>query len=1761
MALGIISSATTIVDVAIKGIKKLQGIQHEKLEVRCALEKSLNEYYSKYPDCGIYTELFNDLGYEERIRELFSREILTPSRVEEFIADIEINVRDCIDLSMYHERIGELFCIIVQNLYLTDEYEQKIEKYLHYEKTRGMANTIEGVVIPLLNEIEKNISGLAESENHIKNSFPKTICGDYIATGDSGLLLVKNKVPAEKHPQLYSTCIFPKEAEVLSNKIIAYYKKQAVTNPHLKTVIDLKSKFIDTRLIFKDTDKQSLELLQSNFRSDIVEGNPSLTNFLSLVSSGDTISTPAPTFWILGEAGTGKTYGLLHTWSQLIEKGKNAIYIPLNMLTNNVSIERYLERKIFTGEFTDKWREILSLEHKDSIAPMLLILDGFNEVDSLNQEQESVISQIEELVSDYNIIACVSSRRVDNLKFITVKNAVKTEIKPLDEPTIRAYIDVVCMTTQIQLTDNLLQLLRTPLMLALYCESSEYYTGDQHQLFPCVEYILGEPSESTIIWNYLQCMVSKSFETNIMSPEKRFSYIVLIRYIAPYMGYYMQSNNIFRLPITNTEETNLENKEKKVKLFDDLFDEAVAYYESIKEYSEVRNLRRHSNVMKEIVDSTVLRQIAINDLGLFVKNDFSIVLFHQSIRDCLSAIHYINNIKFNATGSFPVMWTKSDIKREIALIKHIAELDEKLEPHKPYKNINSLWKKLRYASPIYQKSESSVRENLEKQNHMDYETPTFSHYLISNCVSIYKYAYNSNFSKLDFSGIDLSRTPMNEFVFVNDDTIATFGDCAIGSDTFFIGGHSKEETIMSVVFRDNILLSRSDRSLRVWNTDTGKCVNVLLTTDAIDEEIPFLDVGFSNSALKCVYSEGKVIYEYDFESDINSIFKVCDNTILSVAYSPNSKMIVSTDIRNNVMLFDVVTKNLVENIQNDRYELYFKDNETLDMPYLHCDCSDDYVPYINNQDKRIHLIDIESKEDVPLPKTSYDDYVETICVRFSEKRKLCAVSINNEIIIYNLSDFSISFSEKYDSSLSDIAFSPCGEYFSFCSENKAIMIYNIEDILSNNNVNPNILEGAGAEFVGSFLSLAFQENTETLFAGDDFGKIHKLKKVSGAITTQYFCFDGLSPSVLDFDINKTETFVIGAYNDGTVKKWNLASGIFSSDYLTEGNYGVANCIRYSHKNDFIAVGFSNGNICFWNAETSEFMFQVNNTESVCSIAITEDDDYVICGCQSGLIHIWNIDKKKEMGNPVTEHTKRINALLICECQQLKRLVSVSDDGLALMWSLDLNSAEPLSLYKEIKKSDKTIGGITLFDDKINPAKLAILSDDGHLTEHSVDKCETLNDIELSIVRSTRMFGFENYICNNSSRAITYIADGKNVAISYSSYLEGSAGIQVVDIDNKVFSNPIPFYKYENYLDHILKLNYLVNSSSFIFCSIKGDIVVADSELFQPVFPPLMLDNGFSEKLNKCDLSQIIDINGITKHFVGNSDGFENIEIDSVDLENVFAAEAVKLLDGAILNPFNYVENDEDIDKWVRYVVNIHAKNNPMPTAQKHIVRFIKSLAQYLFHEAPPEEQNIYMMNELFRAAEVREGQKDFQSDLDRLFRLLEEKDSNASALKNYKKYKKLNPIAQKNVYSLCQRIFNPIIHSSNDILCHAKCFEDLPLISLSFISNSETITRPRKATAETEEQIVNLEIVLLTIIFTYMLTEIDMGNRTINKTICIIENIVSYLNKLQCKFPQHSAVVLFNDFIEDIDDVLLQRVTSSLIRRFNMLSAFYREFK
>jgi len=107
---------------------------------------------------------------------------------------------------------------------------------------------------------------------------------------------------------------------------------------------------------------------------------------------------------------------------------------------------------------------------------------------------------------------------------------------------------------------------------------------------------------------------------------------------------------------------------------------------------------------------------------------------------------------------------------------------------------------------------------------------------------------------------------------------------------------------------------------------------------------------------------------------------------------------------------------------------------------------------------------------------------------------------------------------------------------------------------------------------------------------------------------------------------------------------------------------------------------------------------------------------------------------------------------------------------------------------------------------------------------------------------------------------------------------------------------------------------------------------------------------------------------------------------------------------------------------------------------------IKACVEYLYNEAPEDEQNIFMMVELINAGVKCKGYEEYESDLDRLFSLLEEKDENHIALQYYIDFFDVGGKQGNSIFETCRKRFS-CIGSPNNIFQYVKDKNDVEMLT------------------------------------------------------------------------------------------------------------------
>lgn len=109
------------------------------------------------------------------------------------------------------------------------------------------------------------------------------------------------------------------------------------------------------------------------------------------------------------------------------------------------------------------------------------------------------------------------------------------------------------------------------------------------------------------------------------------------------------------------------------------------------------------------------------------------------------------------------------------------------------------------------------------------------------------------------------------------------------------------------------------------------------------------------------------------------------------------------------------------------------------------------------------------------------------------------------------------------------------------------------------------------------------------------------------------------------------------------------------------------------------------------------------------------------------------------------------------------------------------------------------------------------------------------------------------------------------------------------------------------------------------------------------------------------------------------------------------------------NPFVYVRKEEDVMTLAKVLYENLKGETAGPPADpmwdNGAILCLSAFIAYIWMEAPPEEQNIGTMMEMFSSCEVRDDDPDFKNAVDMLFEELEENSPDSFALRQWKSFK------------------------------------------------------------------------------------------------------------------------------------------------------------
>ena len=307
---------------------------------------------------------------------------------------------------------------------------------------------------------------------------------------------------------------------------------------------------------------------------------------------------------LIGDGGMGKTTSLLKLWdiyNNSDEPSPLPIFLRLNTYNRNMSDE---ERKNFIwnrilfeyrnlkppppdkiNELKYQLRERKKIQGK-YIPSVILLLDGFNEVTVDNTELISCLNEIRE----FKGVQIVITSRYDMRDYLNWSNYDALTLNLLKDEQLKEYMSVY-KTEEEEFSRELLNLLRNPLMLSLYCltqkEMNEYIGKEDY------DFITKPFYKAEVIHNFIESILVRAdhIEEQLNPKEVKVLNRLYLRHLLPRIGYEMEKEGKY--------------EEKQLKIEDII-------YEEFEKYNKRDFLRLHLDIRNNIT-ARVREYIDINN--------------------------------------------------------------------------------------------------------------------------------------------------------------------------------------------------------------------------------------------------------------------------------------------------------------------------------------------------------------------------------------------------------------------------------------------------------------------------------------------------------------------------------------------------------------------------------------------------------------------------------------------------------------------------------------------------------------------------------------------------------------------------------------------------------------------------------------------------------------------------------------------------------------------------------------------------------------------------------------------------------------------------------------------------------------------------------------------------------------------------------------------------------------------------------------------
>lgn len=397
--------------------------------------------------------------------------------------------------------------------------------------------------------------------------------------------------------------------------------------------------------------------------------------------------------------------------------------------------------------------------------------------------------------------------------------------------------------------------------------------------------------------------------------------------------------------------------------------------------------------------------------------------------------------------------------------------------------------------------------------------------------------------------------------------------------------------------RKLVLSASSDRTLKLWETATGRLVRTLEGHDAQVTAAAFSSDGIT--AVSGGEDKSVILWEV-LTGKILKKFEGSENGISSVCFSPDGKEIAASE-GYNIRIWNINSGELIRTLTGHTSTIS-KISFSPDGRYI--------LSAAHRELKLWNALKGELIKDYE--KNSYG----YLSPSFSPNGKFFVTGGGDRVIrIWETeSGKTVKTFEGHESRVTSTAFTPDGKNILSGSDDRTIILWDINSGQKLNSFNAHNDDIRAMDFSSDGEYVISCSATEIMLSETESGRLIRT-------------FEGHTASFLSCSFTPDGKYILSGCSDNTLKLWETATGKLINSY--EGHTELVKSTAISHDGKYALSGSGDNTVKLWDIASAKLLKTFYGHDNlVTSVAFSPDGKKIISGSWDNTIKIWDIESGK-----------------------------------------------------------------------------------------------------------------------------------------------------------------------------------------------------------------------------------------------------------------------------------------------------------------------------------------------------------------------------------------------------------------------------------------------------------------------------------------------------------------------------------------------------